>query len=294
LVTSKTIGSKITDGVLLLILFGIAALSFAPLLHTLAVSLSEQAKASSGLVTLWPVEFTFASYQKVLEDNRFFEAAWVSAQRVFWTVLIGTSITMLLAYPLSRQPSTFGHRNFWMWSLIFVLLFNGGLIPFYMTVKSYGLLDSLWALVIPTVVNVFNVILVINFFRSIPRELDDCANIDGAGPWRALVQIYMPLSIPVVATIILFNVVGTWNEYFLGLIFINSQELYPLQTYMQQLIVKIDPTAITPDKLTYLESVSNKTLNSAKIIISMIPIIAIYPFLQQYFITGIILGSVKE
>src|SRR5690606_10825418 len=152
-----------------------------------------------------------------------------------------------MAYPLSRSSKQFAMRNPVMWLLVFVMMFNGGLIPFYMVIKNLHLMNTIWALVLPGVVNVFNVILVVNFFRYIPRELDESAAMDGAGPWYMLFRIYLPLSVPVLATITLFTIVGTWNEFFNGLIFTTSPDHMPLQTYVQSLIVQIDPTKVTAD-----------------------------------------------
>lgn len=181
-----------------------------------------------------------------------------------------------------------------MWFIVFTMLFSGGLIPWFVTIKSYGLLDTIWALVLPTAVPVFNVILLVNYFRSIPKDMDEAGMMDGAGPWYMLIKIYLPLSVPVLATITLFSIVGHWNSFFDGLILMNKQEHYPLQTYIQQLVVQINTDNMTTEELRQMAQLSNKTLNAAKIVISMLPILVVYPFLQRFFIHGIMLGSVKE
>ncbi|WNR46141.1 carbohydrate ABC transporter permease [Paenibacillus roseipurpureus] len=272
----------------------ISALCMFPLLHNLAVSFSSQGPANAGLVTVWPVQPTLSSYLEIIKDEKFFQALWVSIERVFFVTVLAFLLTVHIAFPLSRDAKQFPLRSVFVWLLVFVMMFNGGLIPFYLAMKKLHLTNSFWGLVIPLVINVFNVILVINFFRNIPKELDESASIDGAGPWKVLYAVYLPLSVPVLATITLFNIVNTWNEYFLGLIMVQNQAQIPLQTYIQQIIVQIDPTRIASGDTAYLANISNKTLNAAKIMVTMIPIMLVYPFLQRYFINGIMLGSVKE
>jgi multiple sugar transport system permease protein/putative aldouronate transport system permease protein len=181
-----------------------------------------------------------------------------------------------------------------MWFLIFAWLFSGGLIPWYQTMKSIGMTNNIWGLVLGNSLPIFNVIVAVNFFRNLPKEIEEAALIDGAGPWQTFLQIYLPLSKPMIATITLFSMVYHWNEFFNGLVLSTRQAYYPLQTYIQQMIVVIDTTYMTQDQLQMLNEISNQTLNAAKIFIAMIPILLIYPLLQRYFITGFTLGSVKE
>lgn len=167
------------------------------------------------------------------------------------------------------------------------------MIPIFMVIKSLGLIDSIWALILPGAVPIFNVILLMNFFKSIPDALEEAAVMDGASKLRILFGIFLPISLPALATIGLFSMVGHWNDYFSGLLYMNSSSNYPLQTYIQQLTV--DVTKVTdPSQLKSLASVSNKTLNAAKIVVSIIPVLLIYPFLQRYFVSGLVIGSVKE
>ncbi|ANE48247.1 ABC transporter permease [Paenibacillus swuensis] len=294
MVTSRTFSDKFTDFLLYTLLIIISFTAIAPLVHSVAVSFSQPSFASAGFVTFWPKGFTVASYIGILEDSKFWTAFIVSLKRVVLVSVISLIVTLLAAYPLSRETRDFKLRNVYMWLLLIVMMFNGGLIPLYLVVKNLNLIDSIWGLVLPMVVNVFNVILVVNFFRNLPKELDESASIDGAGPWYMISRIYAPLSLPVLATITLFTIVYTWNEFFQGMIFVNRPDNMPLQSYLQQLIVQIDPTRVTSEDLDRLQRVSNKTLNSAKIIVSMIPVLLIYPLMQRYFITGITMGSVKE
>jgi len=265
-----------------------------PLWYALCLSISEKSAANSGLVTFAPIGFTLQSYKEILGDIMFFNSFWISIQRT----VLGTAVTLLLlivmAYPLSKNRREFRIRDGVMWIVIFCMLFNGGTIPWYITVRNYGLIDSIWALVLAGSLPVFNLILMVNFFRAIPRDLEEAAVVDGAGPWKILFMIVVPCSIPVLATITLFTGVYHWNEFFQGLVLTTNESRYPLQTYIQQLVVNIQTTNLTKDQIEKLFQLSNKSLNAAKIFIAVIPMLVVYPFLQKYFISGIMLGAVKE
>lgn len=295
MIHSKTLGSRLFDGFNITILVLISLITLFPILHTVAVSFSNPAVAGSGTITVLPKGLSFNAYARVLDDKQFFISLWVSLERIALTLILGTAVTYLAAFPFSRETRDFRMRNIYLWILLIVSSFNGGIIPGYMNAKNLGLLDNFWILILPYLFNFGNILLVFNFWRNLPRELDDCSNIDGAGPWVKLTHIYFPLSLPVLATISLFTIVNTWNEYFQAIVFINDPHLMPLQTYLQQIVVTIDPTR--PQDIGeggVLSEVSNQTLNAAKISLTMLPILFIYPFLQRFFIHGITLGSVKE
>jgi putative aldouronate transport system permease protein len=294
MVKDNTAGSRLFDVFLVIILVGIALLCILPIWYTLAVSLSDNAAASSGRVGLWPVGFNFSSYQEIMGDRKFLNSFWISIQRVVLGAGLNFVIILLMAYPLSKGAKELPFRNVLMWILVFTMLFNGGLIPWYMTIKSLGLINNIWALVLGGSVPVFSVILVINFFRNLPKELEEAALVDGAGPWRMMIQIFVPLAGPVIATVTLFSIVYHWNEFFNGLVLMSAADHYPLQTYIQQMVVVVDANTMTAEQIQRMSELSNRTLNSAKIFIAMIPVLIVYPFLQRYFITGITLGSVKE
>ncbi|QHW34723.1 carbohydrate ABC transporter permease [Paenibacillus rhizovicinus] len=295
MIYSKTFGSRAFDWLIIVILILVSVVTLFPILHTVAVSFSNPAVAGSGTITVLPKGLSLKAYSHVLDDKQFFISLWVSLERIGLTLLLGTVVTYLAAFPFSRETKDFRMRNIYLWLLLIVSSFNGGIIPGYMNAKNLGLYDNFWILVLPYLFNFGNILLVFNFWRNLPKELDDCANIDGAGPWLKLTQVYFPLSLPVLATISLFTIVNTWNEYFQAIVFINNTHLLPLQTYLQQIVVTIDPTA--PEDIGkggMLSEVSNQTLDAAKISLTMLPILFIYPFLQRFFIHGITLGSVKE
>jgi putative aldouronate transport system permease protein len=275
-------------------LIALALLCLFPLLHVLALSLSSANAAAAGKVVLWPVDFTTKAYEFALDRPEFARSFWVSIKRVVLGTAVNMVLTVLVAYPLSKENAAFRWRTFYVWFFVLTMLFSGGLIPLYMIVRSTHLLDSIWALVLPNAVPVFNVVLLLNFFRALPRELEEAALIDGAGHWTILWQIYLPLSKPALATLTLFTIVFHWNSWFDGLIFMNSPANYPLQSYLQTLL-QIDLFSVSGTGMDQrmLQLVSDQTLRAAQIFLAAIPILAIYPFLQRYFVKGVVLGSVK-
>lgn len=277
----------------LAVLTALAALCLFPILHILALSFSSASAAASGRVAVWPVDFTLRSYQFVLENPAFGKSFLISLLRVLVGVPVNMILTILVAYPLSRPSEKFRARNFFVWFFLITVLFSGGLIPWYMVIRQTGLIDNFWALVLPGAVPVFNVILLANSFKGIPKELEEAAAMDGAGHWTILFRVLLPLSLPVLATVTLFVAVGHWNAWLDGLILMNSPEKYPLQSYLQTVVVNIDPRMLTERDLDLLKIINNRTTRAAQIFIAMIPILAVYPFLQRYFTAGIKLGSVK-
>lgn len=264
-----------------------------PLINVLAISFSSSSAAAAGYVKLWPVDFTIASYKYALTKNEFLTGFFVSGKRVLLGYIVNMLITISIAYPLSKEKKALGMRNVYAWFFIITMLFHGGLIPTYMTIKSVGLLDTIWALVLPGAVPVFNVILLMNFFRNLPKEIEEAAYIDGAGHWRVLWSIYCPLSKPALATISLFVLVGHWNSWFDGLIYMNSPANYPLQSYLQTIIIEVDPSIVSSNELLDMSEISNRTFKSAQVFLAAFPILIVYPFLQKYFMKGLVFGSVK-
>lgn len=264
-----------------------------PLINMIAISLSGSSAVAANQVGLLPVDFTLTTYNKLLKDSQFWASFWISVQRVVLGTLINMFFVITMAYPLSKSKFRFPVREVYIKFVIFAMLFSGGIIPLYMVVSGLKLTDTIWALVLPGAVPVFNVILMINFFKSVPESLDEAARIDGASPLTILVKIYLPVSLPALATVALFSIVGHWNDYFSGLLYMNKASLYPLQTYIQQLTVDI--TQVTDaEQLKQLSQMSNRAFNATKIVVSTIPLLVIYPFLQKYFVSGIVIGAVKE
>jgi putative aldouronate transport system permease protein len=295
MVQSKALGSRFVNILIIAALLMITFLSIVPLINTIVISISSSTAVNAGEVYFIPIDINFSSYEKILNDTKFWKAFLVSVERVVLGVSLNMILTILMAYPLSKGIKQFKSRNVYMWIIIFTMLFSGGIVPWFMVISNLGLINSIWALVLPGAVPVFNVILLMNFFKGIPRELEEAAFMDGAGPLKILFHIFLPVSLPSLATIALFAIVGHWNNFFDGIILINDSTKIPLQTYLQQLSLTRDQLQnLTVEQLKEFNKVSNVTLNSAKILVSMIPILLIYPFLQRFLIHGIVLGSVKE
>ena len=211
-------------------------LCLVPLLNTLALSFSSSIMAASGTVSFWPKQFTLAAYEAIVAERQFFGAFWISIKRVLLGGAINFVMMILCAFPLAHDEKTFKGRNLYMYVLIFTMLFSGGLVPSYILISKLGLMNSIWALVLPGAVPVWNSILLMNFFRSLPVELEEAAIIDGAVPFQILLRVYLPVSLPALATVMLFSLVGHWNEFFSGLIYMNHSDNYPLATYISTIV----------------------------------------------------------
>lgn len=291
----RSVENIVIDTVVIILTAFIFIICILPLLNVLALSFSGKDAAIAGKVSLIPVDFTLDSYKYLLQEKRFFLSFWMSVKRAVLGTAINMVLTVLTAYPLSLETRQFPSRNRYMWLLVFTMLFNGGVVPWYFVIRRLGLIDTIWALVLPGAVPVFNVILIINFFRNIPTAIKESAQLDGIGPLGMLLKMLIPLSKPALATVSLFCIVNHWNNFFDGMILIDTPEKLPLQTYIQSLVIRISDmsqSGLSAEQLA--DRMSQRTFNAAKIVISTVPILLIYPFLQRYFVTGITLGSVKE
>ena len=272
-----------------LVLLGVLCLF--PVLHILAVSLSNAGAAAANQVVLWPKGFNLQSYHLIATRDDFLRSFGISGQRVIFGVAINVALTVLMAYPLSKPEGEFPVRRIYVWLLIFVMIFNGGMVPNFMLIKDLGLLDSIWALVLPGAVPIFNVILMMNFIKQLPKDIEEAAFMDGANYFQSLIRIVLPISKPVLATITLFSFLNHWNAWFDGLIYNNSTKNYPLQTFMYTIISSRDVTNL--DQATAFSDVNGATLKAAQLFVSLLPILLIYPFLQKYFTKGLTIGAVK-
>ena len=273
------------------LLITLSILCLLPMYHLLMVSLSSSAPANAGLVTFWPIGFTFEAYAKTFNNANFLSSLGVSVQRTVIGTALAMCVNALAAYALSKEARAFRARGPYLWYFVVTMLFSGGLIPNYILILKLGLMNTLMALILPGMVAVYNIILLLNFFRTVPKDLEEAAFIDGAGHFRTFIMIYLPISLPALATISLFTMVGHWNAYFDGLIYIKESARLPLASFMQTIIVQKDMTKFDPEMLANL---SQRTIRASQIFIGALPILLVYPFLQRYFVKGIVIGAVKE
>jgi len=276
-------------------LFILAMTCVLPFVHLIAISLSQNSAVSANIVRFWPVHFTSYAYEYVIARPAFWRAFLISIQRVLLGGFINMFLVIITAYPLSKEMKMFKHRTIYVWFFFITMLFSGGLIPMYMLLLQLNMLNTIWALTLPYAVPVFNLILMLNFFRQLPVELEEAALLDGANHFSILWKIYVPCSLPAIATIALLTIVFHWNSWFDGLIFMNRPEMYPLQSFLQTVIIGMNTRMTTSATADYqrLLLLSDRTVRAAQIIIAVIPVLIVYPFLQKYFVSGIVLGSVK-
>lgn len=286
---------KITKGyvAIVIILIILAFICLYPMWYTLIVSFSDRAYVDAGKVWFLPKAVNLKSYSKILADSVFFSAIFVSVKRVIVGCSLNMFLLILTAYPLCLPSKKFPEGKFFKWFFMANMLFSGGMIPSYVLMRQYHLFDSFWSMILPGALPIWNMILLINFFRNVPYELNESATIDGANPLQILFQIYVPLSVPSLACLLLFQFVGHWNSYFDGLLYINNEVKQPLQTYIYNLSVTLDFSNMTSEQIIAFSQTSDKTLNAAKIVVAMVPILCVYPFIQKYFTKGMTLGAVK-
>lgn len=269
-----------------------------PFINQLAISFSHRGAVQANQVMFWPIGFNLGAYDFIMQGHAFMRALLVSLQRIAIGVPVNLLLIILTAYPLSKSKRQFRARNIFSWYFVVTILFSAGLIPMFMIVRFTGLLDSIWALVLPGALPVFSMLVVMNYMRSLPQELEEAAYVDGASHVRTLISVVLPVSTPTLATVTLFSFVAHWNSWFDGQIYMNRVENYPLQSYLQTMVINIEAffrnaTNISADLALLLGLINARTTAAAQMFLAMVPILLIYPFLQKYFTTGLVLGSVK-
>lgn len=268
-------------------LVSLAVLCVAPFLHILAVSFSDAASNAAGTVGFWPVGFQTDAYEYIFEQGTALKAFFVTLERMLLGMTWSMLITISAAYPLSMSKREFFGRQFFVVFFFISMIFSGDVIPAYILMKDLKLIDTIWALVLGGV-PVGNAIMMMNFFRTMPHEMFESASMDGASHWRIMTQIYLPLAKPSVATLSLFCLVGHWNDWYGGLIYMQDMEKYPLQTYIYN---AMQSTTSFADKW---EGVApRQAVTAALICLSIIPIIVAFPVLQKHIKKGMIIGAVK-
>jgi putative aldouronate transport system permease protein len=270
-----------------------------PMIYIVSSSFSSGNAVLSGAVVLWPVAPTFDGYHAVFTYGPILPSFGYSTLYTVGGTLLTLFLTVAMAYPLSRRD--FYGRKIWVWLLLLALMFNGGLIPFYLVVKTLGMINTVWSQMVPGALNVFLVILAKTFFQqTISTELYEVAEIDGASDLAVLVRVVLPLSKPILAVITLLTAVGIWNSYYFALIFLNSDALYPLQLVLRGIVVYAQVAAsgfgfnnMTPEQIIYYQNMA-ALLKYALIVIATVPMMLFYPLVQRQFVKGVMLGSLKE
>ncbi len=270
----------------------LALICLVPLIHIVAISLSSSAPVMANEVTFFPIDVTFHAYSKALDNPVFFPSIWLSIQRTALSLGLGLMINCMAAYVLSKgggRDGIAGYKGF-VGFFVVAMLFNGGLIPTYLLVTSLGLYNSIWALVLPSLVNVFYLVLIMNFFKALPKEIEESAFMDGANHGQVFLRMFLPLSLPVLATVGLFLVVAEWNEWFMGSIYMRTDNV-PLSTLLKTLIAV---PIVDASNVAEVAKLNNRSIRAAQVLIGALPILLIYPVLQKFFTRGIVIGAVKE
>ena len=274
-----------------LVLILLSVIILYPMIYILSISFSDPDAVSRGEVFLFPVGFNLETYAYVLQDSRFGRAYINSIIYAVGSTVVSVFLTGLLAYPLSI--GTFCLKKVITVLLMITMYFGGGMIPTYMVIRNLGLIDNPLVMILPGAISAYNVIIYRTFFQNIPPALRESAYIDGAGHFLIYLKIIMPLSKPLLATMSLFCIVGSWNNYFSPLIYLNDSSMQPLSLLLRQMVVQMDMSSQGMRDLAVQLGVNSRTVRAATMLVAMAPIMCIYPFLQKYFASGMMIGSVK-
>lgn len=273
--------------------FGMALCVLVPLVFVIAASFSSPEALLSAKVFLWPVDFTLRGYKMVVQH----EMLPIGFKNTIIYAVLGTVInvfmTVIAAYPLSRKDLKI--RNAVMMLFAFTMLFNGGMIPTYLVVRNLGLIDTIWAMVLPNALAVWNLIITRTYFQTtVPDEMLESANIDGCDDFRFLTRMVIPLSVPIIAVNILLYAVGHWNSYFNAMMYLNDNKLYPLQLVLRDILIQDDTSGVSMDVTKQLEKQQTRyLLQYSTMVVGTVPVMLLYPLIQRYFVTGIMVGAIK-
>ncbi|MBV6373950.1 carbohydrate ABC transporter permease [Enterococcus casseliflavus] len=262
-----------------------------PLWNIVALSFNDATDAARGGIYFWPREFSLESYYTVFEDSAIYKAFVISVAKTVIGVVLHTALTAMVAYGMSRR-NLMG-RKIYMNMGILTMFVSGGMIPTFLLFKELGLLNNFWVYIIPVLFSFYDMVILMNFFRSIPFSLEESAMMDGANPFIIFIKIILPLSLPVLATIALFHGVFQWNDYMTANIYVDDRSLYPLQMLLFRIVSEnLSPAVATGTNV--VRNTTSQSLQLATMVVTTVPVVVIYPFLQKYFIQGMTLGSVKE
>lgn len=285
-------GSKVFTVINIAVLLLFTVITFYPMYYIAITSVSNGMLVMQGKVNLYPIGLTLDSYKSIMADPQLFRSLWNS---VLYTVL-GTVVNLIMsclcAFPLSCR--TFSGRNFFTGMIVFTMFFGGGMIPLYLVVQDLGLMDTIWAIVLPVAINTYNMIIIRTSFQSLPESLFESAQLDGANDFTILFRLAIPLSKAVLATMVLFYSVSHWNSYFNAMLYLNSKDKYPLQILLKnKLISGLFSEEASQSGGSTNFNVTDSTMRSAIIMFTTLPILIVYPFVQKYFVKGVMIGSLK-
>ncbi|WP_438444099.1 carbohydrate ABC transporter permease [Gorillibacterium sp. sgz5001074] len=286
--------NRMYDTVFITIVAISVVLCLVPFMHIIAVSLSGTVPITSGKVSLWPMDVNMEAYKKVFSNPAMIHSLFFTIGLTVLSTALCMVMTVAAAYPLSKKELK--GRSLFMMVIIFTMFFSGGMIPEYILIRSLNLLNSMWSLVLPGMISAFNLIILISFFNSIPKALEESAEIDGCSYFGILVRITLRLSMPALATLSLFYAVGRWNGFQDALMYITKPTLYPLQLKLYQMIQNSQVTDLMrmEGSQSQMQAVVPESLKAATVIFSTVPILIVYPWLQRYFVSGVMLGAIKE
>lgn len=264
-----------------------------PFIYVLSTSISDQSEVMRGNVLLWPIGFDTKAYQSMIVHPLFARSYLNTVIYAVTGTLATLFITAISAYPLSRDK--FRSRKAISVLYVITMFFGGGMIPTYLIIKMLGMVDTLWAIILPGSISAWNLLIMRSFFKTIPESLHESAFLDGAKDWTVLWKIVIPLSMPVMTTIGLFAMVGFWNDFFAALIYLNDPNKYPVQMVLRMILISATFTQGGDQQKSadLLQAISTQSLKSAAIVIAIVPIMCVYPFIQKYFVKGIMIGSIK-
>lgn len=282
--------NKFFDIVVVLICLVAVCICLFPMLYVLATSLSSELAIINRQVFLWPVNFSTEAYSRIFADKSMMNSLGLTVILTLVSAAFSMLMTILCAYPLAQK--NFVGRGFFNTIVIITMYFNAGMIPEYLNIKRLGLLDSFWVMVLPIGISVFNMIILKSFFQSIPDSLHESAELDGASHWVILFRIYLPLSTSALATLTLFYAVSRWNGFQDARIYLSSPSLYPIQFKLYQIVQSLSSVESSMEGVSAVK-VATESMKSASIMFATLPILAVYPWLQRYFVSGVTVGAVK-
>lgn len=272
------------------ILLGFAIVTFLPFYYVILASVSDSNLIREGELLLWPRGFTLQAYALIFDNAQFLHSFGVTVTRTVLGLIVNLLLQLTIAYALSRTYLP-GRRLFMIY-IVITMMFNGGIVPTFLIVKGVGLIDTIWALVIPSAISTWNVILLRTFFENVPDSLEESAKMDGANDITIFFKIYLPLSLPAIMTIGLFIAVHHWNAFMDAVIYTTSGDLKVLQLFLRDMVIQMEMAALMGD-MSAMSEVSSLSLRTASIFLASLPILAVYPFIQRFFVKGVMVGAVK-